>query len=60
MPIVDDNDTWELLQATENATHTYLKIGRQLNTCDVQDVAIGVSEFDKMLENKVLFLSYTM
>lgn len=43
MPQVDDEETWELLEATENATHTRLKVGRLLNTCDLQDVAIGVS-----------------
>lgn len=43
MPEVDDNETWKLLEASENRTHTHLKVGRQLNTCDVQDVAIGVS-----------------
>lgn len=40
---MDDNETWHLLEASENGTHTYLKVGRQLNTCDSQDVAIGVS-----------------
>lgn len=43
MPEIDDRETWELLEASENGTHTYLKVGRQLNTCDLQDVAIGVS-----------------
>lgn len=43
MPEVDDSETWELLAASENATHTYLKVGRLLNTCNDEDVAIGVS-----------------
>lgn len=48
MPEVDDNETWQLIavniiEAFENTTHTYLKIGRLLDTCDFQDVAIGVS-----------------
>ncbi len=43
MPEIDDNETWKLLQASENGTHTKLKVGRLLNTCDSQDVAIGVS-----------------
>ncbi|KAJ6644163.1 DBH-like monooxygenase protein 1 like [Pseudolycoriella hygida] len=43
VPVVDDNETWELLEASENATHTHLKVGRQLNTCDSQDVVIGNS-----------------
>lgn len=43
MPVVDDNETWELLAATENATHTYLKVGRLWNTCDLQDASIEVS-----------------
>lgn len=43
MPEIDDFETWELLAAKENATHTYLKVGRLLNTCDDQDVPIGVS-----------------
>ncbi len=40
---MDDIVNWELLAASENATHTYLKVGRQWNTCDTQDVVIGVS-----------------
>ncbi|KAG4066822.1 hypothetical protein HA402_012889 [Bradysia odoriphaga] len=43
MPEIDDNETWELLEASENGTHTYLKVGRQLDTCDLQDVVIGNS-----------------
>lgn len=43
MPVIDDNETWKLIEASENGTHTKLKVGRQLNTCDSQDVVIGVS-----------------
>lgn len=58
MPEVDEIETWELLEAAENGTHTYLKIGRQLNTCDLQDVAIGVS-FISVSRQSVFFMSRT-
>lgn len=42
-PQLDDTETWELLEASETVTHTYLKVGRQWNTCSSQDVVIGNS-----------------
>lgn len=49
MPEVDEYETWQLLKASENETHTYLMVGRVFNTCDSQDVAIGVSRISQYL-----------
>ncbi len=45
MPERDDHEDWALLHASENSTHTSLKILRKLQTCDLQDVAITVRLF---------------
>ncbi|OXA39163.1 DBH-like monooxygenase protein 2 [Folsomia candida] len=36
----DDVNDWHLTSASENSTHTHLSFWRELNTCDLEDVAI--------------------
>ena len=43
LPINDAQQDYELLEATENATHTRLKFQRKLSTCDKDDFAINVN-----------------
>lgn len=38
----DDVNDWHLTSASENSTHTHLSFWRELNTCDLEDVAITV------------------
>ncbi|CAG7838602.1 unnamed protein product, partial [Allacma fusca] len=40
-PIVDARQDWALLSASENETHTTLKVTRVFNTCDNEDVSIN-------------------
>ncbi|CAG7826683.1 unnamed protein product [Allacma fusca] len=40
-PDVDASQDWTLLSASENSTHTTLKVTRVFNTCDDEDVPIS-------------------
>ena len=42
VPTVDNSQDWELLEASENATHTRLKVRRLLETCDPNDKIVKV------------------
>jgi len=50
-PIKDAHDDWELIEAREDQTKTYLKFSRDLNTCDTEDYPISVSKLFKQREN---------
>lgn len=58
MPEVDDSETWKLIKASENTTHTYLKVGRRFNTCDSQDVAITVSFMSTFFHPKIVTIDF--
>ncbi|GBM58841.1 DBH-like monooxygenase protein 1 [Araneus ventricosus] len=40
MPVLDDQQDWQLLHGYENDTHTVLQFSRKFDTCDEQDLAI--------------------
>jgi hypothetical protein len=42
LPVKDSVNHWELLGANETNGYTYLTIKRSLDTCDDEDVPIGV------------------
>jgi len=52
MPTIDDNQDWNLLEAKENETWTYLKFSRLVDTCDKdEDYPISV------IKNSILYNS---
>ncbi|KFM72379.1 DBH-like monooxygenase protein 1-like protein, partial [Stegodyphus mimosarum] len=40
LPILDDQQDWELLNGYENRTHTILQFSRKFDTCDQQDLPV--------------------
>ncbi|CAG7723093.1 unnamed protein product, partial [Allacma fusca] len=60
-PIVDISQDWTLLSASENVTHTTLKVTRVFNTCDNEDISINndttkliwaIGDTDKILQHR--------
>lgn len=43
LAVADDVQNYELISGYQNDTHTTVEFRRQLDTCDKQDFAIGVS-----------------
>jgi hypothetical protein len=43
VPIVDAHEDWTLVEFSETAVRTLLKVSRLLNTCDAEDLPITVS-----------------
>jgi hypothetical protein len=52
-PQLDAEQNWEFKSASENGTHTTLSFTRVLDTCDTEDVAIGVR---KLPNHEYVFL----
>ncbi|GIY68908.1 MOXD1 homolog 2 [Caerostris extrusa] len=49
MPVLDDQQDFQLLHGYENETHTVLQFSRKFDTCDDQDMAITVVKFQFIL-----------
>ncbi|CAG7731207.1 unnamed protein product, partial [Allacma fusca] len=48
-PEFDKNQDWVLLSASENSTHTTLRVTRIFNTCDNEDVVINQDDTTKLI-----------